>query len=382
MKLRYLFLLFLVFFVKAAFAQTQVPLKYVTYLPKNLYAARTAVLIGFTTNRETTEEEDILQFNKYSALLLGDNQRLNLQLVHFADKNVLLQPLKKRRLLKQYDSLKVNNLLILDVTDLSAQGAEGSLVMTITAFNHTTTLMNPKQKAFTMQSSSYETLIRDYLQQASQYSPSYFDKAPVREPVKPTLAANPETKPATSQLKTDQTSKSPIIYPTISLTVEDQQRRSGGAHNNFYYYLGADQQEKNAGFFGQHLRNDIQVSPDALNELNKFRAYKWAYLAERAVFVGGVVLYMSQVYQNDGSYSYFNDRQKVAVGLMGGSLILNVILSRQTNQHMFRAIDEYNAFATMQNNSGYFKLKPDNWSLGTIYDRGVVPGITLQWHLR
>ena len=55
--------------------------------------------------------------------------------------------------------------------------------------------------------------------------------------LKPALAASPENKPAdaTKQDNAGKSSKPAVIYPTISLTVEDQQRRSGGAHNNFYY---------------------------------------------------------------------------------------------------------------------------------------------------
>ncbi|KAA9333806.1 hypothetical protein [Adhaeribacter soli] len=377
--LRYLFLFLLISTV--AQAQDQVPLKYVRDLPKNLYAARTAVLIGYTTNKETTPEEDAKVFNQYSTQLLGDNQRLGLQLVHFADKNVLLQPAKKQRLLKQYDSLKVNNLLILDITDIGGTGAQGSYVLLLTAYNRTAKLMTAKQRAYTLQSDTYEKLIRDFLQQVNQYSPVYFDKAPPRPAVKPTLAAEPELKEAPAQQNATQTGAKTIKYPTVSLTVEDMQRGNGGMHSNFYYYVGADQRERNAGFFGQHLKKDIQASPDALKELEKYRNYKIAYLAERVVFVGAVALYMSQVWSGDDAV-YFNDTQKLAVGLAGGSLILNIILSRKTNQHMYRAIDEYNAFATMQNNTGFYKLKPDNWSLGAVYDKKVVPGITLQWNLR
>src|SRR5690606_25587367 len=139
--------------------------------------------------------------------------------------------------------------------------------------------------------------------------------------------------------------------------------------------------EKNAGFFGQHIRKDVAVSPGAIKELNKYRNYKIANLAERVVFVSSVALYATEILQDEG-YEYFNDRQKVYLGVAAGSLLVNVLILRTTGQHMLRAIDEYDAFAPMEHNRSFHRFQPDGFGCGTVYDRGFVPGISLNWQLR
>src|SRR5688572_25438652 len=190
---------FLFLFQFSVLAQTNVQLKYEKSFPKNLYSAPTAVLINYITNKETTEEDDAKIISQYSTQLLADNQQLKLQLLHFADKNVLLQPVKKQRLLKQYDSLKIENLIFLDITDIGGQGAQGSFVFLLTPYNHTSKLMSPKQRAYTMQEDSYEKMIRDFTNQLNQYSPKYFHKSPARESQKPSLSAEPKAAEVTPQ---------------------------------------------------------------------------------------------------------------------------------------------------------------------------------------
>ncbi|MFC5268994.1 hypothetical protein [Adhaeribacter terreus] len=382
-KLLPLLFFFLLFAVPAAVqAQTNMQLKFVRDLPKNLFSARTAVLIGYASNVETTPEEDARIISKFSTQLLTDNQNLGIQMLHFADKNILLQPAKKNVLLRQYDSLKIENLLLLDITDIKGAGAVGSYVLTHTAFNRRITITSPNQKAFVLQAETYEKLIRNFIQATKQYSPHYFEEAPAGSPLKPALTAEPnqQTLPAGTQTTPEKTAK-PLAYPLISRTAEDVQRGNGGPTRNFYYYLGADQRERNAGFFGQHIRKDVAASPEALKELDKYRNYKIGYLVERTVFVSSVILYANEVLQDEG-YVYFNDRQKVYLGIAAGSLLVNVLILRNTNQHMLRAIDEYNAFATIKNNSSFHKFKPSGFGFGTFYDRKVVPGITLNWQLR
>ena len=363
-----------------AFSQTAVPLRYVQELPKNLYAAPTAVLISYTTNQELTEAERARKINELSTRLLTDNQQIGLQLLHFTGKDILLNPQAKSRLLKSYDSLKIENLLFLEVNEITGFGAQGSYVLKLTAFNKTPKMMENKKRAFLLQAETYPALISNFKGTIADYNPAYFIKGPERTPLKPNLATEPSPELATPKPET-QTTKSPLSYPQIRLTVEDEDRYFGGPTTNFHYYLGASQQEKNAGFFGQHLRKDIISSPEAIAKLNKYRNYKIAYLAERTVFVTSVILYANEVLSGD-DYTYFNDRQKVLVGVAAGSLLVNVLLSRKTNEHMRRAIGEYNAFATMQNQSGFHQFKPDNWSFGTVFDRKMLPGFTLQWNLR
>ncbi len=362
-----------------AFAQTEIPLRYVPELPKNLYAAPTAALISYTTNRETTDAEDAVKISEFMTQLLTDNQQLGLQLLHFADKNTLQQPAKKQRLLKQYDSLKIANLLFLDIIDITGQGAQGSYTLTLTAFNKTPNLVSARQKAYTHRSETYGLLIRNLKGQISDYPANYFAKGPDREPAKPNLATEPN--PANAAAKPEQPAPvKPLAYPKIRLSPQDEARGNGGPNRNYYYYLGANQQEKNAGFFGQKLRKDLSPSPDAIKELNKFRNYKIAYVAERLVFISAIALYANEVLSGDG-YSYFNNRQKVYAGLALGSLLVNVYVVRNTDQHMQRAIKEYNAFAIMENQSGFLKLKPDTWSVGARFNREIIPALTLQWEL-
>jgi hypothetical protein len=360
-------------------AQTTVPLKFEDKPPKNLYSAPTAVLINYVASEEISDEEVAKIINRYSTQLLTDNQRLNLQMVHFTDKNVLLQPAKKRQLLKQYDSLQIGNLLFFDIMKI---GEQHSYIFLVTAYNHTPTLMNPKQRAYTQQAPDYATLVRNFTQAAGYERESYYDKAPARNPLKPALT--PEPKPTvTLPSKND---AAPHAFPLVTLTLEDQKRDKGDAFRNYYYYLGADQQERKAGFFGQHLRDDISGSAEAQKELNTYRNYKIAYLLERAIFVGAIIGYMSEVYQERG-VEYFNDQQKVYIGIAGGSLLLNYIISRNLNQHMTRAIDEYNAFASTRNQSGFYRLKPSGLGIGAIKtvnpgSAKAVPSLTLRWDLR
>ena len=379
-KLIILCLTVLVCAVNMALAQTDVPLKYWKELPKNLYSAPTAVLINYTTNQEITEAEEARKISEISTQLLTDNQQLGFQLLHFAPKNTLQDAKAKAALLHQYDSLKIQNLLFLEVSEITGLGAAGSYILKLTAYNKTPKMMANNQRAYMLQEDSYANLLRDLKGQISDYSPNYFNKGPARTPAKPNMASEPSLDNPTQKTETP-TSTKPLTFPLIKLTVEDEMRGNSGLNKNFYYYLGASQQEKNAGFFGQHLREDIKSSPDALVHLTKYRNYRIGYLAERTVFVTSVVLYAGEVLSGEG-YTYFNDRQKVYIGVALGSLLVNALIVRKTNVHIRRAIDEYNAFATMQNQSGFHKLRPDNWSLGAVYNRRVVPGLTFQWNLR
>lgn len=381
MKKIFLFCLaVLVCAVNSALAQTEVPLKYWKELPKNLYSAPTAVLINYTTNQEITEAEEARKISELSTQLLTDNQQLGLQLLHFSPKNTLQDAKAKTALLHQYDSLKIENLLFWEVNEITGLGAAGTNVFKLTAYNKTPKMMANNQRAYMLQADSYANLLRDFKGQISDYPQNYFYKGPVRTPAKPNLATEPNLNTPTKKSEPVATNKI-LSYPLIKLTVEDEMRGNSGINKNFYYYVGASQQEKNAGFFGQHLRKDVRSSPEALVHLNKYRNYRIGYLAERAVFVTSIALYANEVLSGD-DYVYFNDKQKVYVGMALGSLLVNVLIVRKTNTHIRRAIDEYNAFATMQNQSGFYKLKPDNWSLGTHFNQKTVPGLTLQWNLR
>ena len=379
-KSLFLLLAMLGTFFRVSLAQNNVSLHFTQDLPKNLYSVPTAVLITYTTNQEISETEETAKISELSTQLLTDNQQMGLQLLHFANSTAIQNPAAKQRLLKQYDSLKIENLLFMEVNEISGLGAQSSYVFKLTPFTKTSKMMANNQRAFILQAETYGMLIRDFKASANEYASNYFIKGPGRTPSKPNLAIEPD--PAQKPVKPlPRQPTAPLTYPAIKLTAADEDRYFGGPTVNFYYYLGADQREKNAGFFGQHLRKDVKYSPEAVKELNKYRNFKIAYLGERVIFVTALGLYANEVISGD-DYTYFNDRQKTLLGIAAGCLLLNVLIAYNTNDHMRRTIGEYNAFATLQNNTGYYKFKPDNWSFGTVYDRKMLPGLTLQWNLR
>jgi hypothetical protein len=235
--------------------------------------------------------------------------------------------------------------------------------------------MTANQPAFTLQADSYEKLVRNLRAEIDQFKPAYFLKDP-KNPAQKPIAATPET-PKKTVKKAEQTYK----FPIISLTEEDAKRMYGGPHNNFYYYMGTSLQEKNAGFFGQKLRTDLEASPDAVKELNKYRNLKYIYLAERGLFITSLALYAEHVANAPGR-EYFAPPQRIYIGMAIGSLIINHLLSRTTNKHMFRAIDEYNTFATMKNNTSLKWVKPDNFGFCVLPGRAPSAGLGFSWNIR
>lgn len=199
-KIVFLSLIFLFGTLHAALAQTDVPLTYSQDLPKNLYSAPTGVLISYTTNQEISEAEESQLINDYRAQLLTDNQQMGLHLLHFANKNALLQPAAKQRLLKQYDSLKIENLLLMEVTEITGLGAQSSYVFKVTAFNKTGKLMTNNQRSFILQADTYGMLIRDFKASTNEYAANYFMKGPLRSPSRPNLAL--ESEPLQTPVKT------------------------------------------------------------------------------------------------------------------------------------------------------------------------------------
>lgn len=129
---------------------------------------------------------------------------------------------------------------------------------------------------------------------------------------------------------------------SIRLSPEDKNRGLNGPQKNFYFATGNSSDYRNAGFFGQKLRPYLTDNPEALDYLNEYRRQKSLLLAERLVFVGAAALYGQQVLAGD-ERQYFNGTQKVAAGVAVFSLLANVLISRNTNTHLLRAVETHNS---------------------------------------
>lgn len=128
----------------------------------------------------------------------------------------------------------------------------------------------------------------------------------------------------------------------IRISPEDKDRGRNGQQKNFYFATGTSTDYRSAGYFGQKLRPYLAGNPEALDYLNDYRRQKSLLLAERLVFVGAVALYGQQVLAGD-EQQYFNNTQKVAAGVAVFSLLANVLISRNTNTHLLRAVETHNS---------------------------------------
>ncbi|WP_375415671.1 hypothetical protein [uncultured Hymenobacter sp.] len=165
---------------------------------------------------------------------------------------------------------------------------------------------------------------------------------------------------------------------TIRLQTEDLERGLNGQQRNFYFLPpgATGENYQSAGFFGQKLRPYLAVNPEALRSLNQYRRQKTLFLAERLVFVGAVGLYGQQVLAGD-KRQYFNPTQQVAVGVAAASLLTNILISRNTNHHLLRAVEAYNAGRT---GSLWRRAQPTNMVVRCT--SAGQPSLALSWSLR
>lgn len=165
----------------------------------------------------------------------------------------------------------------------------------------------------------------------------------------------------------------------IRLSPEDQDRGLNGVQRNFWFSTssGSKDDYQNAGFFGQRLRPYL-TDEQALASLNRYRRQRWLFLGERAVFVGAAGLYAQQVFSADEA-QYFNNTQKVAVGVALGSLLANALITRRTNQHFMRAVDGQNASSPSARRMGMERAMPN--LLGVTAPTGR-PQLLVGWTLR
>ncbi|WP_147320697.1 hypothetical protein [Hymenobacter lapidiphilus] len=168
----------------------------------------------------------------------------------------------------------------------------------------------------------------------------------------------------------------------INLAPDDQQRGLNGPQKNFYFSLSNNPTEasyQNAGFFGQRLRPYLAGEPDALAALNRYRRQKMLFLAERVLFVGAVGLYGQQVLSAPDRQQYFNNTQKVALGVAAASLITNIFVSRNTNTHFQRAVAAHNVGPTARGTGLLRQLQPT--AIGVAASATGRPLLALRWSL-
>lgn len=164
----------------------------------------------------------------------------------------------------------------------------------------------------------------------------------------------------------------------IRLSPEDQDRGLNGPQKNFYFATGSEQKFQNAGFFGQKLRPYVADNPEALKNLNHYRRQKWLYLGERLVFLGSLSLYSQQVLAKDEK-QYFSQAQRGAIGVAVASLLANVLVSRNTNEHFRRSIEAYNAGQPAARTGALQRLAPSGVGITAV---GTHPQLALRWSVR
>lgn len=171
--------------------------------------------------------------------------------------------------------------------------------------------------------------------------------------------------------------------PVIRLSPEDQARGLNGPQRNFFFVAGQGTREEdyqNAGFFGQRLRPYLKDNQEALASLNSYRTHKWLYLGERLTFVGAVALYSQQVLAGDGDQQYFQNTQKVAIGIAVASLLSNVIVTRHTNERFQRAVEAHNAGLSTAHTGILNRLAPS--TVGLAAAPSGYPLLALRWNVR
>jgi len=166
--------------------------------------------------------------------------------------------------------------------------------------------------------------------------------------------------------------------PLITLSPEDKVRGLNGAQTNFYFALDSDTEYQNAGFFGQRLRPYLAGNAEALDYLDSYRRQKTLLIGERLVFFGAVAFYGQQVLSGDKQV-YFNSNQKVAIGLAAASLLSNLFISRNTNQHFQRAVATHNSSLPTSYREVLRRLAPT--AVGITAPSGQ-PQLAMRWNLR
>lgn len=166
---------------------------------------------------------------------------------------------------------------------------------------------------------------------------------------------------------------------TIRLLPEDAARGLNGPQHNFDFLAPGvtGDNYQTAGFFGQKLRPYLTSSPEAVAHLNDYRRQKTIFLIDRLVAVGAFGLYGQQILIGD-ERQYFNNTQKVAIGVFAASILATVFINRDTNKHLQKAVDSYNT--GLAHNGLWPRLRPTAVGLGAAPTGQ--PLLALRWAVR
>ncbi len=166
---------------------------------------------------------------------------------------------------------------------------------------------------------------------------------------------------------------------TIRLSPQDAERGLNGHQHNFDFLAPGESGDnyRTAGFFGQKLRPYLGANSEALADLDKYRRQKTIFLVDRLVAVGAFGVYGQQIFAN-GEAQYFNNTQKVALGVFATSVLATVFINRNTNTYLQRAVSAYNA--SLAKVGPWHRLRPTSVGLGA--SPTGQPLLALRWNLR
>ncbi|MBC7448687.1 MAG: hypothetical protein H7330_11575 [Hymenobacteraceae bacterium] len=188
-------------------------------------------------------------------------------------------------------------------------------------------------------------------------------------------------RPAAAQLT--QIEQVPVtVQPRwIDLADSEWARGKNGRQSNFDYFVGLDRGPRNAGFFGQRLRREMTalggLTPEVELALNRYRRQKKLFLTERFLFATTLIAaggaYISTDYK-------FDTPEYILGGVALASLLSNVLVTRNTNTHLQRAVKEYQGGLIPQKSSG----RTIDWRPafgGLAPPRGGGMGVVVGWRL-
>jgi hypothetical protein len=167
---------------------------------------------------------------------------------------------------------------------------------------------------------------------------------------------------------------------TIRLSPEDIERGQHGSQHNFFFLppgKTGEESYKSAGFFGNKLRPYIASNAEAVRELDNYKRQKTLYLIDKAVLVGAVGLYASQVFKGDDA-QYFSSTQQVAASLAVASLLGTIFINRNTNEYLKQAVDNYNTGTPGVHGTLWPRLRPAGMGVATTAGH---PVLALRWQL-
>lgn len=188
-------------------------------------------------------------------------------------------------------------------------------------------------------------------------------------------------RPAAAQM-TEFTQVPAAVQPRwIDLPAEEWARGKNGHQTNFDYTLGADPTPRNAGFFGQRLRREMTalgaLTPEAEAALNRYRRQRTLFLSERILF--GVTLIAAGAAFIATDYKW-DTPEYILGGIAAFSLLSNVLVTRNTNTHLKRAVMEYQGALIGQKPTGWRPhLRPDFGAVAP--RRGGGMGVAVGWEL-